>query len=73
MDAKSGKRLWAAPLPKRGKGPASSILVDDGRLFLIAGQLTAYDAKSGELLWENDDVRSSNSSPVLALGQAASG
>ena len=70
MDAKSGKRLWAAPLPKRGKGPASSILVDDGRLFLIAGQLTAYDAKSGELLWENDDVCSSNSSPVLALGQA---
>ena len=69
MDAKTGKRLWAAPLPKRGKGPASSLLVDDGRLFLIAGQLTAYDVKSGELLWENSDVRSSNSSPVVWLGQ----
>ena len=69
MDAKTGKRLWAAPLPKRGKGPASSLLVDDGRLFLIAGQLTAYGAKSGELLWENSDVRGSNSSPVLWRGQ----
>jgi len=70
MDAKSGKRLWASPLPKRGKGPASSVLVNDGRLFLIAGHLTAYDAKRGKLLWENVDVRGSNSSPVLALGQA---
>ncbi|MBC8244003.1 MAG: PQQ-like beta-propeller repeat protein [Verrucomicrobia bacterium] len=70
MDAKTGKQRWAAPLPKRGKGPASSLLVDDCRAFLIAGQLTAYDTKTGELLWENSDVRSSDSSPVLWLGQA---
>ena len=70
MDAKSGKWLWSSPLPKHGKGPASSILVDDGRVFLIAGQLTAYEAKTGKLLWENKDVRGSNSSPVSALGQA---
>ena len=49
MDAKSASGSGRRHYPSEGKGPASSS-VDDGRLFLIAGQLTAYDAKSGELL-----------------------
>jgi len=65
VNAISGQRIWSAPLPKRGKGPASSILFYNKKVFLIAGQLIAYDAKDGKQIWANNDVRSSNSSPLI--------
>ena len=51
IDAGTGKQLWATPLPS--KGPASSFLVADGTALLLAGQLTAFDVKTGAVLWRN--------------------
>ena len=65
VNAVSGQKIWSVPLPKRGKGPASSILFYDEKVFLIAGQLIAYDSKDGNQIWVNNDVRSSNSSPLI--------
>ena len=65
VNAVNGKQIWSAPLPKRGKGPASSVLFHDEKVFLIAGKLIAYDSKTGNQIWLNDDVRSSSSSPLI--------
>jgi len=39
-----------------GKGPKSSPVLDDGRIFTmsITGQLSAWDTSSGQLLWRRD-------------------
>ena len=65
VDAVNGRRIWSAPLPKRGHGPASSILFHNEKVFLIAGNLVAYNAKTGRQIWINNDVRNSNSSPLI--------
>jgi outer membrane protein assembly factor BamB len=70
IDAGTGKQLWATPLPS--KGPASSFLVADGTALLLAGQLTAFDVKTGGVLWRNKDVRGNASSPVLWTGKGVS-
>ena len=70
IDAETGKQLWATPLPS--KGPASSFLVVDGTALLLAGQLTAFDGKTGRVLWRNKDVRGNASSPVLWMGKGVS-
>jgi outer membrane protein assembly factor BamB len=66
FDAASGRRLFrqAHPAPysmnfaafSHGKGPKSTPVVADGRVFTlgIGGILTAYDAASGRVLWRKD-------------------
>ncbi|MEX2579608.1 MAG: PQQ-binding-like beta-propeller repeat protein [Verrucomicrobiales bacterium] len=63
VDAESGEEIWQAPLTGR-KGPASSPLVHDGRVFLQQNHLSAFDAETGEELWQSKDVKGSNSSPA---------
>ncbi len=63
IDAKSGEEIWRKPLLK--KGPASSPLVLDGRVYLQQNALTAHDAATGEPLWENKDANGSNPSPAV--------
>lgn len=64
-----GRTLWqesyAAPYEMNsaatghGKGPKSSPVVADGRVFAlgIAGHFSAYDAEKGTVLWRKDFVR----------------
>lgn len=66
LDLETGAVVWrqAYPTPfkiggggeRHGKGPKSSPTLSDGRIFTlsITGMLSAFDAKSGELLWRKD-------------------
>lgn len=63
IDTKTGEEVWRAPLSK--KGPASSPLALADRVFLQQNQLTAFDAKTGEILWENKEANGSNPSPAV--------
>lgn len=63
VDEQSGKEIWKSSLNK--KGPASSPLVANGKIYINQGRLTAFDALTGKLLWENRDVKTANSSPNL--------
>jgi outer membrane protein assembly factor BamB len=67
LDAESGAKLWETPLTGK-KGPASSPLVHEGRVFLLQNQLTAFDAETGEVAWSNAEAKGSNSSPVVWRG-----
>ncbi len=62
VDARSGKRIWSAPLP--AKGPASSPMVVDGVLVINAGRLAAFDVGTGKPLWTQPKAGGGNSSPV---------
>lgn len=64
VDAKTGDEIWRSALTGR-KGPASSPLVHDGRIYLLQNKLSIFDAATGEELHENKEVRSSNSSPAV--------
>lgn len=64
LDANSGEEKWRAPLTGR-KGPASSPLVSNGRVYLQQNLLTAHDAETGEKLWENKDAKGANTSPAV--------
>lgn len=63
LDAADGAEVWRAELTGR-KGPASSPLVLDGRVFLQQNLLTAFDASTGKVLWQNKDVAGANQSPA---------
>lgn len=63
LDAESGAAVWVAPLIGK-KGPASSPLVLDGKVYLLQNALTAWSAADGTELWKNPGVKGSNSSPV---------
>jgi len=66
LDLQSGRLLWRQGYPARydvypgaasyGKGPRSTPVVSDGRLFTlgISGILSAFDAANGRLLWQKD-------------------
>jgi len=62
VDAATGQRIWATPLP--AKGPASSPLVVNGVLVVNAGKLAAFDAATGRPLWTQPKAGGGNSSPV---------
>jgi outer membrane protein assembly factor BamB len=64
----SDKILWIA---EDGLPDTCSPLVTDEYLFLLAtwGALTAFDAESGEMLWEQDFDATFTSSPSWAAGR----
>ncbi len=64
LDAVKGEKLWSAALTGK-KGPASSPLVAGGKVYLMQNSLTAFDATSGAVVWDNPEVKGANSSPVL--------
>ena len=63
VDATTGKKIWSTELPS--KGGASSFLVAEGKAFVLVNKLMALDAKTGEVAWEQNDVRGSYTSPAL--------
>jgi len=66
LEASTGKQLWRASYPAaytmnpaatgHGKGPKSTPVVSDGRLFTfgINGVLSCFDARSGALKWRKE-------------------
>jgi len=73
LDAGSGETLWeyryaSEPLDFQfGAGPHSTPLVVDGRVFTGGSnkQIHAFDAASGELLWNHDLVQEYGAPPRL--------
>ncbi len=57
-----GSLLWKTKLS--GKGPGSSPLVMNGKVFCNAGTTQAFDAGTGQLLWSQKEARSDTSSPT---------
>ena len=82
-DLASGKQVWKDeyPAPYRmniaahahGKGPKSTSVVADGRLFTlgISGILSAYDSQSGKMIWRKA-FKSEYKSTSPDFGTAAS-
>ena len=61
FDEKTGKPLWKHEYPSKyaigyTAGPRASASVDDGRAFSLGamGHLFAFDAASGDVLWQKD-------------------
>jgi outer membrane protein assembly factor BamB len=83
LDLATGKELWKQSYPVayemnpaatgHGKGPKSTPVVADGRLFTlgITGVLSAWDAASGRLLWRNTFEKAHRATSP-AFGTAAS-
>lgn len=67
LEASTGTEIWRAPLTGR-KGPASSPLVLDGKVFLQQNFLSVFDATTGAELWKNNDVKGSHPSPATWRG-----
>lgn len=67
LEAATGKEIWRAPLTGR-KGPASSPLLLDGKVFLQQNFLSAFDAATGAELWKNNEVKGSHPSPAAWKG-----
>ncbi len=63
IDSKTGKAVWDVFIDS--KGGASSPLVEDGKLIALVGRLTAFDAATGKMLWENKDIGGNRASPIL--------
>lgn len=66
VDADKGKLLWSVPLP--AKAPGSSVLAVEGAVVINAGKLTAYDAATGQQLWQQQKIGGGQSSPVAWHG-----
>jgi outer membrane protein assembly factor BamB len=62
VNAADGKVVWKSPLI--GKGPGSSPLVADGKVFVTSSRVAAYNAETGEKIWETKEVRAGDGSPT---------
>ncbi|MEQ8790907.1 MAG: PQQ-like beta-propeller repeat protein [Pirellulaceae bacterium] len=69
IDAASGKDLWDRQLPGefRDEYLQSSFAVADGVAVVLCGALFGLDARTGDVLWENndDESRTLHSSPAI--------
>ncbi len=63
LDSKKGVLLWDQKLPT--SQIASSILAHDKKVFVLAGNLRAYDQLDGTLIWENNSVQGKTASPSV--------
>lgn len=64
VDAEKGTEIWKTPLTGK-KGPASSPLVANGKVYLQQNLLTAFDAENGSEIWQNKEVKGAHSSPAI--------
>ena len=63
LNLKNGKTIWDQALPV--KEIASSILPYKDSLVVLAGNLKAYDQNTGEMIWENTEVKGKSASPIV--------
>jgi len=65
LDAKTGKEIWRVKTKARaGNTLGSSVLVVDGVAVVQSGPLTAIDAETGQVLWEERRVSGDASSAI---------
>lgn len=69
LDLANGNERWSTSLPTLEENDdeqtPSSVLVVDGLVVVFAGPLTAVDASTGELRWQNPDLTNRQSSPAV--------
>lgn len=58
-----GSEVWKGKTSKGAKN--CSFIVFDGLAVIPAGPLTAFDAESGKVIWQQAKVKPQNASPVL--------
>jgi outer membrane protein assembly factor BamB len=63
VNTANGEIAWSRPLP--GKAPGSSPIVVGNAVVLLAGKLAAFDAQSGEPVWEQPAIAGTNASPAV--------
>ena len=63
LNAENGKTLWDQSLPTQEI--ASSPLAYKNYVIVLAGNLRAYDQKTGHLVWENKKVSGKSASPIV--------
>jgi len=63
VNTETGKLVWSQPLPT--KAPGSSPMVSDDKVIIQAGKLAAYDAATGNPLWEQPKITGTNASPAF--------
>lgn len=73
LDAESGEVIFKTPLPVDASDEqiSSSVVIVDGAVVVLAGDLVAFDATSGELLWKAEKSRMTgmDSSPSVWMHQ----
>ena len=62
VNESDGAPVWKAS--HGGKGPGSSPLVMDGKVFCNTSTTMAFDAKTGKQLWAQKDARENTTSPA---------
>jgi outer membrane protein assembly factor BamB len=65
LDAKDGEEVWKVKLAQRGGLIHCSPLVADGKVVVLADQLTALNAKDGATHWQQPKLKGRDNSPVL--------
>ena len=65
IEVETGKPAWVTALEAKTGAVASSPLVADGKVIILSGRATAYDAATGKQVWECADVQGNTASPVL--------
>lgn len=65
VNADTGSRIWDTPLARAGKEPiASSVIVAEGTVILLADVLTGLEAKTGKVIWTQEKITGRESSPA---------
>lgn len=64
FDAATGKAVWTAMTEEQPNRTSSSVLVLDGMAILLAGQMTAYEAETGDVIWQQKQVPLYDNSPA---------
>ena len=63
LDASTGEKIWQR---KIGAGVKhTSVAVVEGRVVAAVGPLTAVEAESGEIVWQQEDVPGTDASPSI--------
>lgn len=69
LDLANGSEQWSTPLPPLQENDdeqtPSSVIIVNGLVVVFAGPLTAVDASTGELRWQNPDLVNRQSSPAV--------
>jgi outer membrane protein assembly factor BamB len=63
VDAEKGSLVWKTELKPAGAG--SSPLVNDDKVYVMAGGLMCVDTATGKSLWTSKDVKGDTASPIL--------
>jgi outer membrane protein assembly factor BamB len=66
LDAATGDVVWKTKSKANaGTNASSSFVVVDDKAIVMGGPLMAFDVKSGEMVWSQNDVKAVHNSPVL--------